>query len=172
MLILSQNKKIVVSALAVFVVSFTFMMLFLDAGKDLNQTQADVLHVDSHEKKGTYDEYDDLDTPVFATNAEGEFKYLNEVFCNLIKIDCREASGHKIYDYVDEGGHAELAAIYAKLIQDGEKIDGMGPLVISSGEYDEKLILLTGSPILDDDKKVQSIIFGAKDLTEQLEALQ
>lgn len=171
MAILSQNKKIAISAMAVFVISFTSMLFFLDAGKDLNQTQADVLH-SKPDDVGEYQQYAELETPVFVTNAEGKFEYVNDKFCSFVRANCERTGEMKIYDYVSEGGHAELASMYAKLLQGGKKIEGMGPVLISSGKKSEKLILLTGDPILDNKDRVQSIIFTVKDLTKQVEALQ
>jgi len=169
--ILSQNKKIAVSALAVFVVSFTSMMFFLDSGAGVNHTQANVLHMESEVGLG-YEKYDALDMPIFVTNGEGKLEYINQEFCNLVRGACSNQGEGKIYDYVKESDHAELASMYAKLIQGGLKIEGMGPVVVSNGRKNEKLILLTGEPILDKKDKVQAIIFTAKDLTKQVQALQ
>lgn len=177
----SENNKIAISAVAVFIVSFSLMFTFLsDSDGKLNSAKTDVLDAGSGhgetENTETDQETDyrtaleNYSDPIFVTNSEGVFKFASENFCGLIAADCNKIIDKKFVDYVNTNDHAELIAVYTKIIQNGEKMDAIGPLRMKSGQ-EEKLVLFSAKPKLDKDDKVVEIIFIAKDLTQQVEEL-
>lgn len=165
---LSQNNKIAISAVAVFIVSFTSMVMFLEDKVDPSTTQANTLHVakDPHD----FAEFDEDESPVFITNVEGEFLYTNDKFCKLVGGKCVKKDDLSIFDYVKENDHADLAPVYAKLLQNKEKLEAIGPVImVAKGK--ESLILLSAEPVLGRKEKVEYVVFRAKDLTEQAKGL-
>ncbi len=166
---LSQNNKIAVSALAVFIVSFTSMVMFLDENVDLDETHANVLHV--AKDPNNFASFDDGEAPMFITNVEGEVLYKSADFCALLQKSCKKSDDENVFDYVKESDHADLAPIYAKLVQSGKEIGAIGPLVMLSGGS-EKLVLLDAKPIFDRKENVEFVVFSAKDLTEKAKDLE
>lgn len=161
---ISQNNKIAISAVAVFIVSFTSMVMFLEDNVDPSTTQANTLHVakDPHD----FAEFDEDETPVFITNVEGELLYNNDSFCKLMGGKCEKKKDESVFDYVKESNHDDLAKVYAKVLQNKEKLEALGPVVMSLNNK-ESLVLLGAEPVLGRKDRVEYVVFRAKDLTEQ-----
>lgn len=172
---ISQNKKIAISAIGVFVVSFMAMLFFLsNSSSDGGNLKTNVLHAnkdeahDLNEPEAAYREYiDDSRAPIVVTNPEGEVLYASEAFCSLISADDDVIVGTLIFDYINTKDLAELFTSHTKLLQGGERIEGIGPLRMLKGE-EEVLVLLSAYPIMNKDNMVVKIIFSARDLTEQV----
>lgn len=178
----SENNKIAISAIAVFIVSFSLMFTFLgDSDGQLVSVKTDVLEAESGHGGGESAETDqetdyrtvleNYSDPIFVTNAEGVFKFASGSFCELISADCEKIIDKKFVNYVNAKDHADLIAVYTKIVQNGEKMDAIGPFRVSNGQ-DEKLVLFSAKPKLDKDDKVVEIIFIAKDLTQQVQGLK
>ncbi len=168
---LSQNKKIAIAALAIFIVSFSVMLFFLGGNSlEIENTHTNVLN-SSHNSE-THDEVNKPDPAElsFITDSEGTFKYTANGFCKLMKLSCSEFEDKKYYDYINSGDLNDLILVQTKLVKEGDKIEAMGPYRMIQGN-DEILVLLNAEPILDKDGKVESIIYHVKDLTEQVENL-
>lgn len=186
---LTQNRKIAVAAIIIFLVSFSTLAFFLSrAGGDISAAQTDVIHNSSGnteedeagndvsgegEEKHVYSfmEYvAEMQEPLFVTNEEGLIQYANKEFCDIMNLDCEEIKNNSIFDYVNSKDVSDFAAVHGKIIHDGEKMDGIGPFRILK-EKKELLLLLKAEPVLDDDDKVEYVIFCVKDITEQAEEL-
>lgn len=178
----SENNKIAISAIAVFIVSFSLMFTFLgDSDGTLNSAKTDVLEAESGHTESESAETDqetdyrtaleNYSDPIFVTNAEGVFKFASGNFCELIGADCGKIIDKKFVNYINAKDHADLVAVYTKIIQNGEKMDAIGPFRVGNGQ-DEKLVLFSAKPKLDKDDKVVEIIFIAKDLTQQVQGLK
>ena len=190
---LSQNKKIVIAAISIFIVSFSVMVFFLERNGDkFDHGQTDVLHNDEqnvdHDSEHTDEEIaspvedphvsnyvDHLKNPkapFFVTNAEGDFKYLSEGFCELIGVSCDSIQNASLFDYVNSKDLPDLAASHSKLIQDSEDTDGLGPYrMLQSKDEKEIMVMLNAYFEVDKDDKVSEIIFEVNDITEQVEQM-
>jgi PAS domain S-box-containing protein len=180
MLTLSQNKKIAISAIALFIVSFTIMLFFLEKnGNDLDHGQVDILDVTGHEDveaeendpEAIYREYlADEENPIFVIDAEGTIQFASDDLCRLLKVDCENFIESSFFNYVNTKDLPDLVAAHTKLIQDPEPTEGLGPYRILKAQK-EILVLLNAYPIVDKDGKVIEIVFGMKDITTQAEEL-
>ncbi len=170
----SQNKKIAVSAIALFIMSFTMMLFVLENADNSNShNKADVLHVGEQAKEdldAKYKEYvQDQDAPMFVTDAEGNILYSGEDFCELLGIPMKTLEGVTLFDIINSKDLPDLIADHAKILQNGEKVEGMGPYRMIKGK-EEILLIMNAYPILED-KKVLEVVFSVKDITEQVEEL-
>ena len=189
---LSQNKKILASAIVLFSISFSVMFAFLSyGGSDFGQVSvldhggensneegaegyAGLVKGDAMEIK--YREIADApkDSPVFVTDPEGNISFACEGFCSLLESDRDEEFllGTSIFDYINPEDLPELLAGYTSIIHDAEKKEALGPFrLVFLPETDEKLVLLSGHPLLNKEGKVEKIIFVVNDLTQQVEEL-
>jgi len=167
---LSQNRKIAMSAIAVFVASFTFMVIFL-GGSDTNlgSMKTDVLHASENTAELVDESTISDDELIFVTDAEGVFIDASDSFCKLVSKSCKLLKGKKLFNYINSEDLADFASVHAKLLQGGARIDGLGPFRFISGSK-EKLLILSAKT-KEDDNKVVEIIFNAEDLTEQINQL-
>lgn len=163
----SENKKIAISAIAIFMVSFSVMLFFLGkGGGDLNHGETSVLNA-TEEKETASREKETLE-PIFTTNTEGLIISSNDIFIKLIGSKEKELIGDKVFDYIKKEELADFAADFAKVIQNSEKKDGIGPYTIVNGTT-EKLVLFSVKPVANKNNKVEEITFFAKDLSEKMQ---
>lgn len=174
---ISQNKKIALSAVAIFVVSFSVMLFFLgDNQGGLGSGEANVLNSGSH---GDQTETADLakyseelvlealkvNEPIFVVTAEGIFDKANSNFCSILDFECEKLKGKKLFDYISKDHIADFVSAHSELILYGKNMDGIGPIKMTNKKH-ERLLLLSAKPLADESGKVSHIIFAAKDLTE------
>ncbi len=183
MLNLSQNKKIAISAISLFLISFTSMLFFLkNNGDDLSDGQANVAGSNGHQTEQTEQaEVADKETvyrgylgneenPIFVVNTEGTIVFASDNCCELLSVVCDQFVGKLFFDYINTKDLSALVAEHTKLIQDPKLTENIGPYRMIKSDK-EILVLFDAYPILDDNKKVTEIIFAVKDITEQAEEL-
>lgn len=157
---LSQNRKIAISTLAVFLASFSFMVVFLGGeGKNPDHIKTDVLG--SVEDNGI----------VFSSDAEGNFLGSSESFCRIIGKNCTMIKNYKLFDSINSEDLSEFASVHAKLIQSGEGAQGLGPFRFIDKDGNFSILLLDAMP-KKDAGRVEKIIFHARDLTDHFENLR
>lgn len=177
----SQNNKIAISAIAVFLASFSLMLFFLgDKGGELNHVKTDVLQIEETDGKSiqnidleaAYREYlGNMEDPIFVTDADGTFVFSSENFCAILGTKCRNLLNKKFFDFVNSEDLPVLVEEYTHLIQEPGKIDGIGPIRMIK-KNKERLILLSAKPLTDENGEFSGIIFAVKDITEQVDELQ
>lgn len=177
----SQNNKIAISAIAVFLASFSLMLFFLgDKGGDLNHGKTDVLQIEETngesiqniDLEATYREYlGNMEDPIFVTDANGTFTFSSEDFCAMLGVRCQNLLNRKLFDFVNSEDLSVLIEKYTHLIQEPDQIDGIGPIRMIRRNK-EHLILLSAKPVTDKEGKVSEIVFAVKDITEQVEEFQ
>lgn len=180
MLTLTQNKKIAISAISLFLVSFAGMLFFLkNNGNELEQGKTNVLESTKHgteqvaeiDQESIYREYiGSEENPIFVVNAEGNVVFASDDCCKLLSVNCDEFVGKLFFDYINTKDLSSLVSAHTKLIQDPKSTEGLGPYRMIK-DNKEILVLFDAYPILDEDKKVTEIIFSVKDITEQAEGL-
>jgi len=173
---LSQNKKIAVMAITIFVLSFSVMLFFLDSRSyGLDGVQANVMHSSEGEDMDVEEVYRSYlgksEDPFFIITSEGEFRYLSENFCKILSESCSNLKGKQFSDFVNSNDYADHLAVHTKLIQKGEKVDGIGPFRMSTGEEKEKLLLFAAEPVLDSEGSVAYIVYSVNDLTKKAQEL-
>lgn len=174
----SQNNKIAISAIAVFLASFSLMLFFLgDRGVELKHGKTDVLQIEETAGESiqnigleaTYREYlGNMEDPIFVTDANGTFTFSSENFCAILGVKCQNLLNMKLFDFVNSEDLSILIEKYTHLIQEPDKIDGIGPIRMIKRNK-EHLILLSAKPVIDKEGKVSGIVFAVKDITEQVE---
>ena len=175
---ISQNKKIALSAVAIFIVSFSIMLFFLgDNPGGLNSAETNVLNSGGHgeqsESNDSVVKYSEelvslalkAEEPIFVVSAEGIFERANSNFCNILDFECDKLKGKKLFDFISKDDIADLVSAHSELILYGKNMDGIGPIKFTN-KKSERLLLLSAKPLGDDKGKVSHIIFAAKDLTE------
>lgn len=175
---ISQNKRVAISAVALFIVSFSIMLFFLGDNQS-NLGKSSVLHGEQQEGAGfnylsinsIYKAYlVSFDEPIFVTDKNGKFEYANDLYEAKFDSNFSDLRGEKFFDYVNTEDISELAQVYTKIIQSGKSISATGPFRMIGGE-EERLVLLTAIPLANSESKVEKIIFVVKDLTDKVEGL-
>lgn len=165
-----QNKKVAVCAMVLFTMSFAGMVSFLSHQPVNEHGSANVLHAVHKDEAEDFSRFDKEAEPIFVTDAKGTFVYINESFCRLLNYECFALLDENMFDHMKADGNADLMADYTKLLQEGEAIEGIGPVVMGGSSGVERLLLLSAEPVKEKDKVVQ-IIFTTKDLTKQVKGL-
>ncbi|PKL36667.1 hypothetical protein CVV38_02060 [Candidatus Peregrinibacteria bacterium HGW-Peregrinibacteria-1] len=183
MTLIAQNKKIAVSALLIFILSFVIMMFLLQGGAGgIENLKADVLNA-HHDKKGDQaidDEDDSLDQvyaaleekydqPLVITKAEGKILYAGSTFCDLVAVDCDQVKQTMIFDYINTKDLHRFIASHAQLLSEREDNEVFGTFRFSKGDK-ESLVLLSAYKVVKDDD-VENIIFMVRDLSDQVDDL-
>ncbi len=174
--ILTQNRKIALAAVMLFVLSFMGMLFYLEnASMEFDHGQTAVMHateatgeLSAEDKYRSY--FDNKENPVFTVNIEGKIVFASTDFCELLSIQCGGIIDNKIFDFVNSKDLPDLVSVYTRLIQQKEKQNGLGPYRMLQNDR-EILILFDVYPVLDNHEEIQEIVFSAKDLTEQVEEL-
>ncbi len=179
MLTLSQNKKIAITAIALFLISFAAMLFFLENnGEDSNHGQVNILDVGGHgeevvviDPETMYREYmGGTENPVFVMNADGQITFATDDCCNLLAVDCDDYVGKSFFEYINTKDLPDFVTSYMKLVQEPKLTEGMGPYRMI-GEEKEILVLFSAYPVVDIEGKVEEIVFSIKDITEQAEEM-
>lgn len=168
MLPFSQNKKIAISALAMFIVSLSTTVFFL--GGDINGG-TNVLGTDSSHE--TVEEKVVENSFNFTTDVGGNITAASADFCRLMNKSCDQVVKESLYKFVNKNDVSDLAAVFGKLAQKAQSIDSIGPIRISGDVSKGKLILLNARSSKGDkskEEKVESIKFWVKDITDKVDA--
>lgn len=169
MLNFSQNKKIAISAVALFAVSLTTMIFFL--GGDIN-SGANVLGAEggsSHEETETNERVNEV---TFSTDVSGNFIMTSRDFCRILNKNCDLIMKKSLYDYINKEDFADLAATFGKLAQKAQNIEGIGPIRFKGVGEKSKLLILNAQSSQDKDGKVNIINFLVKDITNKVDGIK
>lgn len=183
MIQLTQNKKIAISAVALFLISFAIMLIFLgsngvnsDAGFT-NVLGAGESETQSETKAETktevpYFKYiEDLKAPFFVANMSGDVVYASKNLLTLLSVKDSEFIGYSFYDFINIKDVSDAASLFTKLVQDKEKSNGIGPFRMIKGNS-EILVLFDAVPIMGEHGKITEILFSIKDLTSKVRDLK
>lgn len=165
-----QNKKVAICAMVLFTMSFAGMVGFLSHQPAGEHGSADVFHAVHKEEAEDFSRFDKAKEAVFVTDAKGTFAYINESFCRLLDYECFELLDENMFDHMKVDGNADLMESYATILQEGEKVEAIGPVIMGGSSGVERLLLLNAEPVKEKNKVVE-IIFEAKDLTKQVKGL-
>lgn len=167
MLPFSQNKKIAISALAMFIVSLSTTVFFLggDIKGGTNVLGTDSSHEEVEEKVVE-------NTLNFTTDVGGNITAASEDFCRLVSKGCDQVIKKSLYKFVSKNDVSDLAAVFGKLAQKAQNIDSIGPIRISGDDSKGKLVILNAKSTNGEEgkgEKVESIKFWVKDITDKVD---
>lgn len=187
MIQLTQNKKIAISAVALFAISFAVMLIFLGSnggnfdagftnvlGAGESETQSETKTETKTEAKTEvpYSKYiEDLKAPFFVANMSGDVVYASKNLLTLLSVKDSEFIGNSFYDFINIKDVSDAASLFTKLVQDKQKVNGIGPFRMIKGDS-EILVLFNAVPIMGDHDKVSEILFSVKDLTDKVQDLK
>ncbi len=156
---LTQNRKIAISTLAVFLASFSFVLVFLGGTDETSKlAQTDVMGATEDNRI------------IFATDPGGNFLGASEPFCLITGTACSEIKDYTIFDLIHADDLSSFASVHAELLQEGEGAEGLGPFRFVNEKSDDRLLLLGARP-QKEGAKITKIVFLAKDLTEHIKRM-
>ncbi len=186
MLTLSQNKKIAISAVALFLMSFMGMLFFLENnGAEIENGHVNILDVGGHgddengegaeviviDPETMYRSYlGDTENPIFVMNAEGEIVFASDDCCDLLGTECRDFEGTSFFEYINTKDLPDFVTAEMKIMNDPKLTEGMGPFRMINGE-ENIIALFNAYPVLDEASKVQEVVFSINDITAQVEEM-
>ncbi|PIR55379.1 hypothetical protein COU74_01250 [Candidatus Peregrinibacteria bacterium CG10_big_fil_rev_8_21_14_0_10_36_19] len=174
---ISQNKKIAISAFAVFVVSFSVMLFILKhSGQDFEHGAANILAASHSAEENDHSDYSKLEDVKsyineneisFILNLQGDIYESSKKFCELLEMDCQDIKGSSVFDVIHTSDVKTFAADNAKIITSKEKFEGLGPYRLSS-ENGEAMVLLNTKPLMQNNQ-IEYISVQVEDLTAKIE---
>lgn len=185
---LSQNKKIALSALGVFIISFVTMLFFLksSAFTSMGDIEANILQSGGHESESKEDLNEsgkgeeaeagyrgylhETDEPLVVTNSEGKIEYISEDFCELIDVRCSILNDTLLFNYINVADLTDFVVAHSKLMQSEDILEGLGPFRMLKGDR-EILVLFNAHAVKSEDGNVSHIIFSANDITKRVEEM-
>lgn len=174
---LSQNKKIALSAISLFLLSLTSMVLFLsDLGGDYAKTDVLGAGDKAHEvhEEDVEDSYrsrlSNTELPIVVIDPEGKVVFASEDFCELIDVSCDVFTDNLFFEYVNSKDLPQFFSTQNKVLQGGDAVDGMGPYRLLKSKK-EVLVLFNAALVPTSDKKVSHVALAAKDITSLAESL-
>lgn len=166
----SQNKKIAISAIALFVVSFSTMIFFL--GGDIKGA-ANVMGAGEHGGGSGHGGAEAVTAEInksgFSTDVSGNITVVGKDFCVLLNQECPELIKQPIYKYVDKDDFSELSEVLGKVVESPQSIDSIGPIHVSADQEKEKLVILSAKSIQNAEGKITGINFNVKDITDKVD---
>jgi len=183
---ISQNKKIAISAISIFLVSLSMMMFFLGKGSFLQSGEANVLHstggstsahgaaAGGNEAVAIEDSYrkdlKNIEDPIFVLTPAGKFTFTSDSFCKLVNKKCDTLTGKLFYNLINSKDLPALISSVSDVLAKKERVDSMGPYRMISGDH-ELIVMFNVVPVLGENKEVKSLAFSIKDLTAQVQNL-
>lgn len=169
-LLLTQDRKIAIAVISIFLISFSVMMFFLQTGEEINMLNASTMH--STEAGESQDKAEASpksleEAPYFSISSDGKFTQASSGFLEL--LDIRELQGESLYDFVHIKDLTKLFSHQTRVIQDKEKIEAVGPIRLINGD-NESIVLFTIIPI-EQDHKVNELKFEVNDITAQVQEM-
>lgn len=176
-MIFSQSKRILVASISVFVVSLAILLFFLEGnGNELGFGKTDAIssssHGESSEQTEVINSEDALKKPTLwlQINDLGLIIDSSEDLCELLELSCDDLHGLLVYDLINAKDLPLFASASSKLMQSGEKMDGIGPFRILAGDS-ELIFMLNATTTLDEFGLVVDVIFELKDITAQVKEM-
>ncbi|MBU1152042.1 PAS domain-containing protein [Patescibacteria group bacterium] len=169
--LLTQDKKIAIAVVSIFLISFSVMAFFLKAGQEASLLDASTIHAtetDSHQNQDSETKAEETsEIPYFNISSEGKFTLANDEFLEIIGM--HKLDGESLYDFVHINDLTKLFSHQTRVIQDKEKIESVGPIRLINGN-NELMVLFTIIPIEQDDK-VNELRFEVNDITAQVQEM-
>lgn len=163
----SQNKKIGISAVALFAVSISTMVFFL--GGDV-KGGANVMGAGGSDHGGSTEVAEHVENKTgFSTDLSGNITVASKEFCKLLDRGCEEIIKQPIYKYVNKDDFLELSEVLGKLAVKVQSIDSIGPIRVSADQDKEKIIILSAQSLQGDEGKITGISFSVKDITDKVD---
>lgn len=194
MVSLTQNNKIAIAAVSIFIVSFSVMLFSID--KEIaspeyikaNVLEAGVSSEGGHEvyfsengegKEETEevnleslyrDVLEGFEGPIFALLPEGKIKFLSENFTADYGYVLEEVEEKVFFSFVAPDDLPDFATEYTSVLQSGKAENGTGPYELLNKDGTTSVVMVSFLPVVDENGKVLEIIGSLKDITEKVES--
>jgi PAS domain S-box-containing protein len=166
----SQNKKIAISAIALFVVSITTMTFFLGGDSNIaSEGGANVMGSGGSGHGGESSTEATVSKTGFSTDVSGNITAASKDFCKLLDKNCEEIIEQPIYKYVNKEDFSELSKVLGELASSAHTIDSIGPIKISADQGNERMIILSAQSVQNKEVKITGINFSVKDITDKVD---
>lgn len=195
---ITQNNKIAVIAVSIFLVSFSAMMIFLNQEESsLQYLKSSVLEAAvsgqgygsehgayfSETEKATEGSSEaevnledlyrvligNFDDPMFVLEPNGQTKLLSGDFTKLYGYKLSDMGKNVFFAYISPVDLPDFAKNYAQVIQSGKSANGVGPYRFIKKDGGSAVHLSTLLPVVDDNGKVMEVIGSIKDITSKFE---
>lgn len=164
----SQNKKIAISAIALFAISFSTMVFFLGGDVKMgSELEANVMGAGGHSSSESKEQT--VNANGFSTDVSGNITVAGKDFCKLLNQKCEDIIKQPIYKYVNKDDFSELSEVLGKLATSAQSIDSIGPIRVSANEDKEKMIILSAQSLQNSEGKITSLNFSVKDITDKVD---
>lgn len=172
---MGQNKKIAVTAIAIFVISLVSVMFVLgeDGLSSSGSLKINILdiagHGDRHEESSYREFLGNSQDPVFAIESDGTFSYLSPGFEALLGYGPGELEGRLFFSIVYEKDLSLVMTKFTALLDTNKSINSDGPIRIETKAGKHKYILISAAPLKNAEGKAVRIIGTIKDITDSVE---
>lgn len=194
MVSLTQNNKIAIAAVLIFLVSFSVMLFSID--KEVASPEyikANVLEVGAAEEGGhevyfsenvegkeKAEEVDfeslyrealgGFEGPIFALLPEGKVKFLSKNFGAWYGYALPDVEEKVFFSFVSPADLPDFAAEYTSVLQSGKSENGTGPYGFLNKDGTTSVVMVSFLPVVDEGGKVLEIIGSVKDITDRVES--
>lgn len=177
MAFLSQNKKIALSAISLFLLSLTSMVLFLsDLGGEYAKTDVLGAGEDAHgvqvanAEAGYRAILSDTELPILVIDIEGKVVFASDDLCDLLQVSCKTFVHKLFFEYMNSKDLPQFFSTQGKVLKGLEKSEGIGPYRLLKGKK-EVLVLFDAALIKGLDKEEPLVALAVKDITSIAESI-
>lgn len=193
MVSLTQNNKIAVAAVLIFLISFSVMLFSID--KEVvspEYIKSNVLEAGakgegghevyfsegaSGEEKVEEKDFESLyrdalegfEGPIFVLLPEGKVKFLSENFDAWYGYKLADVEEKVFFSLVAPADLPDFATEYTSVLQSGKAKNGTGPYEFLNKDGTISVAMVSFLPVVNENGKVLEIIGSIKDITEKVE---
>jgi len=173
-----QNRNVLLISAAVFIVSMTGLLFFLNNGsaenaqvsnQELQTNVVDSFMVKSAQvKEDTYAElFQNHDSPMVVIKVDGTVEYSNWNYDELTGYSFEELEGESFFGLMHPDDLPVFMAAFGKVLESGKPIHNVGPFRLADkvGQYNANMASMV--PIKEGDK-ITKIGIITKDITENI----
>lgn len=192
MFYLSQNKKLLLCAVAIFVLSFTTILFFVKgpqwAKGDASQLLGNILGAheghegetgskpaESGEAVSEEEFYRTLamnhDDPLIVVKTDGEFTFLSDSFLRVLGYAHEEFAIKDIFSLMHPDDAAPFMKAFTSLIRDGSDKANIGPYRFKTVHAEYRVFMSSAKVIHDPEGPISYIIMTSKDITDSVKGL-
>lgn len=169
-----SNRNVILTAVAIFVVSMTALMFFLTAEKEHKQYElkanvVDSLSLKSHEQEeSSYRELiNNQNDPLVVVNLEGGIKLSSWNFEQISGFTVTELEGEQFFSLIHPDDLPAFIGDFGKTISSEEVQSIVGPYRMYTSSEEYRLIMASLYPIFEEGK-VHDIAIVSRDITNNI----
>lgn len=193
----TQNNKIAVAAVSIFLVSFVSMLVFMDSNTPspdfvksnvlestfetkekghnvyFSEGKSEATSTHGGESTGALEaSYRELahqdDLPLFVLTPAGKTKFLSANFVEEYGYELKDMKDKTFFSYIDGDDLPEFASAYTDVLDSGKAKSGVGPYRFKTKDGTPSVQVASMLPVIDENGKVSEVIGWVKDITSVL----